>query len=91
MDMTQNNMLTDLPNIGQILAIKLRMVGICSAEELIQTGSEEAIIRLQTLKNGEACINMLYALEGAVQGIRWHNLDNVKKLQLLEFYQHISQ
>ena len=89
--MTQYNMLTDLPNIGQVLAIKLRMIGICSAEELLQAGSEDAIIRLQTLDNGGACINMLYALEGAVQGIRWHSIDKDRKLQLLEFYQHISQ
>ena len=28
---------------------------------------------------------MLYALEGAIQGIRWHCLDKVRKQELKEF------
>jgi hypothetical protein len=29
---------------------------------------------------------MLFALEGAIQGIRWHILDDRKKNELKEFY-----
>ncbi|MBK7627339.1 MAG: TfoX/Sxy family protein [Bacteroidales bacterium] len=78
--------LTELPNIGKTLADKLIAAGINNDKELIETGSENAIIRLATIENSGVCINMLYALEGAIQGIRWHNLDRERKQELLEFY-----
>jgi hypothetical protein len=31
---------------------------------------------------------MLYALEGAIQGIRWHDLDKFRMQELNEFFQH---
>ncbi len=78
--------LTKLPNIGATLAQKLENVGITAINELKETGSENAIIRISTLEDSGVCINMLYALEGAVQGIRWHSLDKERKKNLLEFY-----
>lgn len=78
--------LTDLPNIGRILADKLNEIGITNEQELKETGSENAIIRIDTIENSGVCINMLYALEGAIQGIRWHILSNEKKQELKEFY-----
>lgn len=78
--------LTDLPNIGKTLAEKLMQAGINNEEELIGTGSENAIIKLATIENSGVCINMLYALEGAIQGIRWHDLEKGRKAELLEFY-----
>jgi len=80
------NTLTNLPNIGKTLAEKLNQVGINDESTLKETGSENAIIKLATVENSGVCINMLYALEGAIQGIRWHNLDNNRKLELKEFY-----
>ena len=81
--------LTDLPNIGTTIADKLIKVGISTPEDLVNTGSEQAIIRISTLDNSGACINMLYALEGAIQGIRWHGLDADRKQELLEFFNRI--
>jgi DNA transformation protein and related proteins len=85
----QHNDLTDLPNIGRTLAEKLKMVGISSPGDLLNTGSENAMIKIKTIDK-EACINMLFALEGAIQGIRWHNLDKSKKLELTEFYNSLK-
>ena len=78
--------LTDLPNIGITLADKLNAIGIETKQDLIRIGSENAIIKISTITNSGACINMLYALEGAIQGIRWHGLDNDRKQELKEFY-----
>lgn len=78
--------LLDLPNIGKTLALKLNKIGINNGQELIETGSENAIIKIATIENNGACINMLYALEGAIQGIRWHHLSKGKKQELKEFY-----
>lgn len=67
--------LTDLPNIGKKLADKLRSIAIENEYDLRTLGSENIIIKLAALENSGACINMLYALEGAIQGIRCHELD----------------
>ncbi|MCG8619764.1 MAG: TfoX/Sxy family protein, partial [Desulfobacterales bacterium] len=69
---------------------KLNQIGIKSVEELKETGSENLIVKLITLENSGACINMLYALEGAIQGIRWHGIDKKRKQELLEFYRSIT-
>lgn len=83
--------LTELSNIGETLSDKLIAIGIKSIEELKLTGSKNAIIKIATIENSGACINMLYALEGAIQGIRWHGLDNGRKQELKEFYRMLKK
>jgi len=85
-DSQPENQLTALPNIGNVLADRLTEVDIKTIKELKTLGSEKAFIRLQVIDNG-ACINELYALEGAIQGIRWHHLDERRKYELKIFYQ----
>lgn len=77
--------LTKLPNIGKNLAQKLLLVGIENAGQLKEAGAENAFIRLKTV-DSSTCINTLYALEGAIQEIRWHDLEDAKKRELLEFF-----
>ncbi len=77
--------LTSMPNIGITLAKKLNKAGIMTRQELIHTGSENAFIRIATIEH-DLCINVLYALEGAVRNIRWHSLDKSRKQELKEFY-----
>lgn len=87
--MTENDSnLTNLPNIGNNLAEKLIMVGIESPQSLKSVGSENAFARIKIIDKS-ACINMLYALEGAIQGIRWHYLDNARKNELKDFFTSI--
>lgn len=74
-----------MPNIGKTLADKLILIGIENAYDLRSVGSENVFIKLQTIDK-DACINMLYAIEGAIQGIRWHSLDRSKKEELKEFF-----
>lgn len=81
--------LTKMPNIGRTLADKLIAAGISSPKDLINTGSENAMIKIKTIDPG-ACINMLFALEGAIQGIRWHNLDETRKLELKIFFNQLQ-
>lgn len=77
--------LTQLPNIGKVVAEKLIQVGITTPEELRDIGAEQAFIRLQTIDEG-ACLCILQGLEGAVQGIRWHNLPKERKEELKHFF-----
>lgn len=46
-------------------------------------------LKIKTIYPEEACINMLYALEGAIQNIRWHKLEKDVEAELLEFYRNI--
>jgi len=77
--------LTSLPNIGKALAELLIQAGIETPAQLKATGSEKAFIRLCAI-DSEACINKLCAIEGAIQGIRWHQLSADKKRELKEIF-----
>jgi DNA transformation protein and related proteins len=85
------NELNKLPNIGTHLAELLIAIGVKDEIALRNLGSENAIIKISVLKNTGACINMLYALEGAIQGIRWHNLSEPRKRELREFYKTLPK
>lgn len=82
--------LSSLNNIGRGLADKLKIAGIDSPEQLKSAGSEKAFIKLAAIDEN-ACINQLYALEGAVQGIRWHELDKSRMKELTEFYNMLKK
>ncbi|MDX9726330.1 MAG: TfoX/Sxy family protein [Bacteroidales bacterium] len=86
---TSKDDLTSLPNIGEALAEKLKLIGISTPDDLINIGSENAMIKIKTIDK-DACINMLFALEGAIHGIRWHRLDKNRKTELTEFYNRLK-
>ena len=60
--------LTRLPNIGEKLEHQLNDVDITTFEELKQTGSREAWLRILA-RDPSACLMRLSALEGAIQGV----------------------
>jgi DNA transformation protein len=78
--------LTDMPNIGKTLAEKLNSIGIYNKEDLKIMGSERAFERIKNLENNGTCLNMLFALEGAIKGIRWHNLEKDRKDELKTYF-----
>ncbi len=49
------------------------------------------IINIATLENSGVCLNMLYVLEGVIQGIRWHGLVVDRKQELKEFFRVIEK
>ena len=77
--------LRTLPNIAEKLEAQLLEVGIDSIETLQSTGSREAWLRIAAI-DPSACYMRLCALEGAIQGVRWHHLDDQTKAQLKRFY-----
>jgi DNA transformation protein len=76
--------LSDLPNIGKELERQLNNIGIITPDDLRRTGSCMAFQQIFEI-DSSACCNMLYALEGALQGIRWHTLDSGKKNELKHY------
>ncbi len=77
--------LSKLPNISNVLEKQLNKVGIETVKELIEIGSKEAWLKIRAIDDS-ACINRLYGLEGAIQGIRWHGLSDETKAELKEFF-----
>lgn len=77
--------LTTLPNIAAKLESQLADIGITTIKQLKEVGSREAWLRILA-RDPSACIMRLSALEGAIQGVRWHNLDVETKKSLKEFY-----
>ena len=66
-------MLSDLPNLGPTSAGWLRDVGIESRDDLERLGAVEAFLRVDASREGIS-LNLLYALEGALQDVRWDRL-----------------
>ncbi|MEA4870350.1 MAG: TfoX/Sxy family protein [Christensenella sp.] len=77
--------LQTLPNIAEKLEAQLHVVGIGSIDALKKTGSREAWLRIASM-DPSACYMRLCSLEGAIQGVRWHNLEQDKKRELKAFY-----
>ena len=77
--------LTKLPNIAEKLEGQLAEVGITTFDELKRVGSREAWLRILA-RDPSACIMRLSALEGAIQGVRWHHLDEQTKKEMKAFY-----
>ena len=78
--------LAKLPNISKVNEEKLLAAGIDTPERLRQLGSRRAIELVRACSDPCACVNMLYALEGAIRGVRWHDLPTEVKDELKAFH-----
>lgn len=81
--------LSNLPNIGKTVEEQLNQVGINSYEQLKAIGSKQAWLRIKAIDDS-ACINRLYALEGAIMQMSKNQLSPVLKAELKEFYNHFK-
>jgi len=82
--------LSEMPNIGQELEKRLIDIGISSPLHLQEKGSIAAF-QLLHAADQHVCINMLFALEGAIRNIRWHKLEKNAKQELQFYYREIKQ
>jgi DNA transformation protein len=77
--------LTELPNIGKEMERQLNAVGIYAYDDLVERGAEETWLAIKAI-DPSACYNRLCGLEGAIQGVHWHDLSDNDKARLKEFY-----
>ena len=77
--------LDKLPNIGKTMQKRLAEIEIVDSSELHELGSKVVFAKLY-LHEGDTCFSSLCALEGAIQGIRWHDLSKDVKKELKEFF-----
>ena len=78
--------LTDLPNIGPVLAKNLKSVGVETPEQLREIGACDAFLRIRAQVDRTACFHQLTALAGAEKGVRKTMLTMEEKSSLRVFY-----
>lgn len=78
--------LTDLPNIGPVLAGNLEKAGIETPDRLRELGAEEAFLRIRTRVDPTACLHQLEALAGAAAGVRKSLLPPERKAELKAWF-----
>ena len=81
--------LASMRNIGTEIERKLISIGICTAEQLIKTGSKEAFIRLK-MQYPKVCLVHLYTLQGAIDDIEYNQLPNEVKEDLKNFSDNLK-
>jgi len=69
-------------NLGRVSAARLRAVGIATPEDLKRVGAIEAYVRLRRAFPAAIKVTALYALHGAVTGVRWYALSEEIKAAL---------
>lgn len=84
-EVNRMGVLLQLPNIGETVERQLNQVGINTLEQLKECGSKQAWLKIRSI-DPSACIHRLYALEGAIQGIRKQQLPEKVKKELKDFY-----
>jgi DNA transformation protein len=63
--------LEQLTNLGRISARQLAEIGIKSEADLRAAGAATAYLRLKDHFGRGVSLNYLYALDGALKGVRW--------------------
>jgi DNA transformation protein len=74
--------LRDLKNLGPASEKMLRAVDIHTPEDLASLGAAEAFLRVRE-NELHPSLNLLYALEGALQDIHWNALSDEVRARLL--------
>lgn len=77
--------LSMLPNIGKVIENRLSEIGITTPEDLINRGSKDAFFHIKMVDN-TACLHMLYALQGAIEGKRYTQLSDCTKKDLKNYF-----
>lgn len=81
--------LTDLPNIGPVLAGNLEKAGVDTPDRLRELGAEEAFLRIRTRVDSTACLHQLEALAGAEAGVRKSLLPPERKAELKAWFRSL--
>lgn len=82
--------LTTLPNVDSDLAEKLASAGVTSYEELVAHGSVDVALKICNGLDPGACYNMLYAIEGAIRGVRWYTIPKEERKRLQREFDHAA-
>lgn len=76
-------MLSDLPNLGPVSAKLLLEAGFENFNQIKEFGAATTFLRVERLGK-PVSNNLLWALQGAIEGVDWRGIDSRKKQQLLD-------
>ncbi len=71
-------------NLGPKSAVWLAEVEIHTPADLKRVGAARAFARIKRARPKQASLNLLYALHGAIAGLRWDRVDKSTKARLAE-------
>ncbi|MDZ7921959.1 TfoX/Sxy family protein [Rhodoferax sp.] len=74
--------LAGLPNLGAKSCAMLLAAGIRSADDLHRLGSVASYLQVKR-QGGNASLNLLWALEGAISGLHWQEVAREHRTSLL--------
>lgn len=83
--------LHQMVGLGRVAEEKLRRAGIETPEQLRAIGAKEALLQVRLHADPEACLHLLYALEGAVRGLPKKELPPAVKADLQAFYSDLDR
>ena len=72
----------ELRNIGPKSAAWLRQVGLRSAQDLVAVGAVQAFLKVKRA-GFKPSLNLLYALEGALQDCHWQEVPETRRQALV--------
>ena len=75
--------IASLKNLGPKSESRLIAAGIPDAQALQRVGVVNAYHRVKTLFPNDTSLNLLWALQGAIMDLHWHDIPNDIKQQLL--------
>ncbi len=82
--------LIELKNLGASSVNLLNTIGIHTPDDLRAVGSVKAYQRIRQ-RGAHVSMALLYALEGALLGISWQDIDPALKMQLAQTAERITQ
>jgi DNA transformation protein and related proteins len=74
--------LVRMRNLGPACAAWLEAAGIHSEAEIRRLGAVETFRRVAFSRSGDVSMNLRYALEGAIRGVRWDHLSREERVAL---------
>ncbi len=72
----------ELPNLGPVMARRLREIGIVTDDDLRCSGALRAFAALRTKTRRGLSLNALYAMEAALLGLHWRDLPPERNAEL---------
>ena len=81
--------LSELPNVGRVLENHLLRIGVLQPEQLREMGAERVFLLIRDQIDPEACLHMLYGIQGAIEGIPDKSLPPATKERLRAFHKSL--
>ena len=88
---TPQQRIASLKNLGPKSAERIVAAGITDSDALCRIGAAAAYHKVKSKFPKDTSLNLLWAIQGALMGIHWHNIQDDLKQHLLTELEDISK